>query len=104
VRIAITGGTGFVGGHLAERLSRMGHDVVCVSRDIDERARRAPVSRRDTLDVHSNHAVATRVVELEDDDVGQPRKASARLARILCRHGGSPICRRLLRDLYLDDL
>jgi len=34
-RIAITGGTGFVGRHLAERLVAAGHDVVVVARGID---------------------------------------------------------------------
>jgi NADH dehydrogenase len=32
MRIAITGGTGFVGGHLAERLARDGHETVVLSR------------------------------------------------------------------------
>lgn len=32
MRIAITGGTGFVGGHLAERLRREGHEVVVIGR------------------------------------------------------------------------
>jgi uncharacterized protein YbjT (DUF2867 family) len=32
MRIAITGGTGFVGGHLARNLLNQGHDVVLVSR------------------------------------------------------------------------
>lgn len=32
MRIAITGGTGFVGGHLAEQLRREGHEVVVVGR------------------------------------------------------------------------
>ena len=32
MRIAITGGTGFVGSHLAERLAADGHDVVVLSR------------------------------------------------------------------------
>lgn len=36
-RVAITGGTGFVGGHLATRLSRQGHDVVLVARGMDQR-------------------------------------------------------------------
>ena len=39
MRIAITGGTGFVGGHLAERLAADGHDVVVVARGVDQRAR-----------------------------------------------------------------
>ncbi|MDQ3641862.1 MAG: NAD(P)H-binding protein [Actinomycetota bacterium] len=37
MRIAVTGGTGFVGGHLAEALSRSGHEAVVVSRGIDSR-------------------------------------------------------------------
>jgi nucleoside-diphosphate-sugar epimerase len=31
-RIAITGGTGFVGGHLAERLRQEGHEVIVIGR------------------------------------------------------------------------
>src|SRR5438445_7205597 len=37
MRIAVTGGTGLVGGHLSVALSAAGHDVVVVSRGIDER-------------------------------------------------------------------
>jgi uncharacterized protein YbjT (DUF2867 family) len=37
VRIAITGGTGFVGGHLAVSLARAGHEVVLVARGVDRR-------------------------------------------------------------------
>ena len=33
LRIAITGGTGFVGSHLARRLLRMGHSVVVIRRE-----------------------------------------------------------------------
>jgi NADH dehydrogenase len=36
-RVAITGGTGFVGGHLAEALSRNGHEVVVLARGVDDR-------------------------------------------------------------------
>jgi len=38
MRIAITGGTGFVGSHLARRLIELGHEVVIVSRNLDDRA------------------------------------------------------------------
>jgi uncharacterized protein YbjT (DUF2867 family) len=37
VRIAITGGTGFVGGHLAEALSASGHEAVLLARGVDHR-------------------------------------------------------------------
>jgi uncharacterized protein YbjT (DUF2867 family) len=37
MRIAITGGTGFVGGHLAEALSLQGHEVVVLARGVDKR-------------------------------------------------------------------
>ncbi len=39
MRVAITGGTGFVGRHLATRLSDHGHEVVLVARGIDRRDR-----------------------------------------------------------------
>ena len=37
MRVAITGGTGFVGGHLARALSAEGHEVVLISRGVDRR-------------------------------------------------------------------
>jgi NADH dehydrogenase len=37
VRVAITGGTGFVGGHLAKALSAGGHEAVLLSRGVDRR-------------------------------------------------------------------
>lgn len=37
MRIAITGGTGFVGGHLAAALSESGHEVVLTARGVDQR-------------------------------------------------------------------
>jgi NADH dehydrogenase len=37
VKVAITGGTGFVGRHLAAELSAHGHDVVLVARGVDRR-------------------------------------------------------------------
>ncbi len=37
MRIAITGGTGFVGRHLARALVREGHEIVLIARGVDER-------------------------------------------------------------------
>ncbi|HYO60675.1 MAG TPA: NAD(P)H-binding protein [Actinomycetota bacterium] len=37
MRVAITGGTGFVGGHLAAALSRSGHEAVLTARGVDQR-------------------------------------------------------------------
>jgi uncharacterized protein YbjT (DUF2867 family) len=37
MRVAITGGTGFVGGHLARALSAVGHEVVLIARGADRR-------------------------------------------------------------------
>jgi nucleoside-diphosphate-sugar epimerase len=48
MRIAITGGTGFVGRHLARSLARQGHEVVLVARGLDRRdeeIRRLPGAR-----------------------------------------------------------
>jgi len=42
MRVAITGGTGFVGGHLAETLSAIGHEIVVVTRGVDKR----PLARK----------------------------------------------------------
>ncbi|RYZ87794.1 MAG: NAD-dependent epimerase/dehydratase family protein, partial [Proteobacteria bacterium] len=37
MKIAITGGTGFVGRHLARALVRGGHQVVLIARGVDDR-------------------------------------------------------------------
>lgn len=37
MKIAITGGTGFVGSHFARKLSESGHEVVLISRGVDHR-------------------------------------------------------------------
>src|SRR5438309_1686922 len=37
MRLAITGGTGFVGRHLAWRLVAGGHEVILISRGVDQR-------------------------------------------------------------------
>jgi len=41
MRIAITGGTGFVGRHLARSLTASGHEVVLIARGVDQRDRSA---------------------------------------------------------------
>jgi NADH dehydrogenase len=54
MRIAITGGTGFVGGHLGRSLVREGHEVVFVARGMDRRdeaVRRLAGSRFAAADV-----------------------------------------------------
>jgi len=48
MKIAITGGTGFVGGHLARRLIADGHEVVHISRNAgaeDALGRKSGVTR-----------------------------------------------------------
>lgn len=44
-RVAITGGTGFVGSHLTAELSAAGHDVVVLARGVDARPRAEEVRR-----------------------------------------------------------
>jgi nucleoside-diphosphate-sugar epimerase len=39
MRVAITGGTGFVGRHLAGALAGKGHDVILMARGLDDRDR-----------------------------------------------------------------
>ncbi len=55
-RVAVTGATGFVGGHLIERLREAGVDVLCVCR---------PTSNRERLEARG---FACRVVVPEEDD------------------------------------
>jgi len=45
MRVAITGGTGFVGGHLAAALSASGHEVVVLARGLDRRPWARQVTR-----------------------------------------------------------
>jgi uncharacterized protein YbjT (DUF2867 family) len=59
VRVAITGGTGFVGAHLAKALVSQGHEVVLLARGVDER----PLARE---------AVALPGVRVARTGVGDP--------------------------------
>jgi uncharacterized protein YbjT (DUF2867 family) len=54
MRIAITGGTGFVGGHLARALAAEGHHVVTIARGVDRRDHTIHQLRNATF-----HAVGT---------------------------------------------
>ena len=46
MRIAVTGGTGFVGRHVAARLAAAGHEVVLVARGVDRSPAAAEVAGR----------------------------------------------------------
>lgn len=59
MKIAITGGTGFVGRHLAERLVRDGHQVVLLARGI----------REDDGDLRQHPSVAFFAADLSDPEV-----------------------------------
>jgi uncharacterized protein YbjT (DUF2867 family) len=50
MRIAITGGTGFIGGHLARRLEGEGHEVVLLGQKSHARETRMPVVAADLFD------------------------------------------------------
>jgi nucleoside-diphosphate-sugar epimerase len=67
MRIAVTGGTGFVGGHLVRALAKEGHEVTVVSRGVDSRAF--------ANEVLSLHGIETRRVST--GDVGGLRAAFA---------------------------
>ena len=61
MKIAITGGTGFVGRHLARRLTREGHDVVLVARGFDRRDEQVRVMERSRMveaDLSNTHTLS----------------------------------------------
>lgn len=61
MRIAVTGGTGFVGRHLAEALLARGHEVVLIARGVDDRdpeARRLPGAQFRTASVTDQSGLA----------------------------------------------
>ena len=51
MRIAISGGTGFVGSHLASHLAEQGHELVLVSRDGRRNGAGGPAVTRVAADV-----------------------------------------------------
>jgi len=44
MKVAITGGTGFVGSHLVKKLQEAGHEVLVLTRDVAKARRVFPVS------------------------------------------------------------
>lgn len=58
MKVAITGGTGFVGRHLAAELAALGHEVVLVARNVDQR----PGSH----DILNNDLVSLEVASVSD--------------------------------------
>lgn len=60
LRVAITGGTGFVGGHLAAHLVDRGHEVVIVARSVDQR----PLAQR-TTGLSNTRVVRTSVGDVD---------------------------------------
>lgn len=59
-RIAITGGTGFVGRHLAARLTAGGHDVVLIARGVDRRVAAASDQRTTLVEASVTDVEALR--------------------------------------------
>ena len=60
MRVAVTGGTGFIGGRLLPLLQEAGHEVRCLVRDVDRARKRVPegvdLVKYDPYDVESVHA------------------------------------------------
>jgi len=67
MKIAITGGTGFVGRHLAERLLSEGHEVVVVARHVERR--KSPILPHEARQNWATRSsVATVASDLSDAD------------------------------------
>jgi NADH dehydrogenase len=58
MRIAITGGTGFIGSHLASHLAEQGHELVLISRSARASGAAGPAAARVTADVVSGSGLA----------------------------------------------
>ena len=57
MRILVTGATGLIGSAIAARLAREGHEVIGVTRRLDDAARRVPASAWVELDLRDVHDV-----------------------------------------------
>ena len=54
MRVAITGATGFVGGHLTNRLTGEGHEVVCTARRAHDDTVVQRCEQRSSIDASSD--------------------------------------------------
>ena len=71
MKIAITGGTGFVGRHLAEQLLAEGHEVVLVARHVEQgKSEKSPFLAQTTREKWGTRDAVTRVAsDLSDIDI-----------------------------------
>jgi nucleoside-diphosphate-sugar epimerase len=69
MRIAITGGTGFAGRHLAALLDANGHEVVIVSRPTGHPIGRGGAARKPLSDLgrHVRHLLESRNATIKED-------------------------------------
>ncbi|MGA2511365.1 MAG: NAD(P)-dependent oxidoreductase [Candidatus Acidiferrales bacterium] len=89
MRIAITGGTGFIGRHLARELVAHGHEVVLIARGLDRRdpsAYAIPNTHFFSADLSKCRGAHPRVFGLWSEQIrrGLPEAASFGLRDLRC--------------------
>lgn len=89
MQVVVTGGTGFIGRSLVERLVRSGHQVTVLTRDVNRAARRLPAKcacRTWNPDTDLDHAMlrgVDAIVHLAGEGVADGRWTAQRKAEIL---------------------
>lgn len=89
MRVLVTGGTGFIGSHLVQRLLARGDDVTVLSRDPASKTRRSPASRVLAWNPESGPPPSSAlssidaVVNLLGESIAKGRWSDAKKQRIL---------------------
>jgi len=105
VRVLITGGTGFVGSHLAEELTRSGHEVVALGRNEGDLAEPGVAERlveayAPDVVVHSAALVGRVIGEDDPAETNRQNVDVASLVAAVCAANGARLLYGSTTDVY----
>jgi len=101
VRVLVTGGRGFLGGHLCEALTASGHDAIPLGRADGDLAEPGVIER--LLDEHSPDVVVHLAAAMPDDDRLAQNAQITELVALACSARGIRLLHGSTTSVYADE-